>query len=179
MHGSSKVTLFVLLCIGGQFAGPARAQAPLPASEMAGRHAGAPGVMTPAPDPAAIGRNVLNAGPNPRVRLDGLSRDHAAIFGTQDEDEQALLANEQALQQQRDQLRMLERLFMQKPAQADPRLPAMMPLKNGASMNMAPLVPTPSGSQLAGGQAQRSVDQMQRRVDDLRRGAEAPKPASR
>lgn len=46
-------------------------------------------------------------------------------------------------------------------------------------MNMAPLVPTPSGSQLAGGQAQRSVDQMQRRVDDLRRGAEAPKPASR
>lgn len=65
-----------------------------------GTQARSPGVVVPSTDPAAIGRDVLNAGPDPRVRLDGLSRDHAAIFGTQDEDEQALLDNERALQAQ-------------------------------------------------------------------------------
>ncbi|MCH1996008.1 hypothetical protein L7Q78_24745, partial [Achromobacter xylosoxidans] len=102
----------------------------------------------PSTDPAAIGRNVLNAGPDPRVRLDGLSRDHAAIFGTQDEDEQALLDNERALQAQQEQLHILERLLTQKPAAQDPFPPATIPLKPGTPMNMAPLAPTPSGSQL-------------------------------
>ena len=64
-----------------------------------------------------------------------------------------------------------ERLLTQKPAAADPYPPAMIPLNSGAPMNMAPLAPTPSGSQL-GGAAQRSVDQMQRRVNDLRRDAD-------
>ena len=54
-----------------------------------------------AADPATVGRNVLNAGPDPRVQLDGLSRDHAAIFGTQDEDEQAVLDQERAVQTSR------------------------------------------------------------------------------
>ncbi|WZB74102.1 hypothetical protein WJ972_24180 [Achromobacter insuavis] len=101
--------------------------------------------MTPTSDPAALGRNLLNAGPDPRVRLDGLSLDHAAIFGTDDEGEQAVLDNERALQAQRDQLQALERLLTQKPAAVDPYPPAMIPLNNGAPMNMAPLAPTPSG----------------------------------
>lgn len=128
--------------------------------------------MAPSADPATIGRNVLTAGPEPRVRLDGLSRDHAAIFGTQDEDEQALLDNERALQAQQEQLHVLERLLTQNPSAADPYPPAMIPLNPGTPMNMAPLAPAPSGSQLDGGEAQRSVDQMQRRVNEMRRGGE-------
>lgn len=138
-----------------------------------GGQARPPGAVAPGNDPAAIGRNVLNAGPEPRVRLDGLSRDHAAIFGTQDENEQAVLDNERALQAQQEQLHVLERLLTQKPAAADPYPPAMIPLNAGRPMNMAPLAPTPSGSQLDGGEAQRGVDQMQRRVNALRRGGEA------
>ncbi|MFY2609974.1 hypothetical protein [Achromobacter ruhlandii] len=149
--------------------GPAAPVATAPADAQARP----PGVVTPSADPAAIGRNVLNAGPDPRVRLDGLSLDHAAIFGTQDEDEQALLDNERALQAQQEQLRVLERLLTQKPAAADPFPPAMIPLTTGTPMNMAPLAPAPSGSQLGGGEAQRSVDQMQRRVNEMRRGGEA------
>ncbi|PJM66728.1 hypothetical protein CV751_28805 [Achromobacter ruhlandii] len=143
------------------------------ATAPADAQARAPGVVTPSADPAAIGRNVLNAGPDPRVRLDGLSLDHAAIFGTQDEDEQALLDNERALQAQQEQLRVLERLLTRKPAATDPFPPAMIPLTTGTPMNMAPLAPAPSGSQLGGGEAQRSVDQMQRRVNEMRRGGEA------
>lgn len=144
-----------------------------------GTQARSPGVVVPSTDPAAIGRDVLNAGPDPRVRLDGLSRDHAAIFGTQDEDEQALLDNERALQAQQEQLHILERLLTQKPAAQDPFPPATIPLKPGTPMNMAPLAPTPSGSQLSGGEAQRGVDQMQRRVNEMRRGGEALRQAPR
>lgn len=149
--------------------GPAASVASAPVDAQAGL----PGVVAPGTDPAAIGRNVLNAGPDPRVRLDGLSLDHAAIFGTRDEDEQALLDNERALQVQQEQLRVLERLLTQKPATADPFPPAMIPLTTGTPKNMAPLAPAPSGSQLGGGEAQRSVDQMQRRVNEMRRGGEA------
>ncbi|MGV8294363.1 hypothetical protein ACV36C_36535, partial [Pseudomonas aeruginosa] len=95
-----------------------------------------------------------------------------------DEGEQAVLDNERALQAQRDQLQVLERLLTQKPAAVDPYPPAMIPLNNGAPMNMAPLAPTPSGSQL-GGAAQRSVDTMQRRVEDLRRDADTMRQGGR
>lgn len=153
-------------------AGQGRPAAPVavPAADVQSRP---PGVVVPSTDHATIGRNVLNAGPDPRVRLDGLSLDHAAIFGTQDEGEQALMDNERALQAQQEQLHILERLLTQKPAAVDPFPPAMIPLTSGAPMNMAPLAPTPSGSQLGGGEAQRSVDQMQRRVNEMRRGGEA------
>lgn len=138
-----------------------------------------PGSIVPATDPAAIGRSVLNAGPDPRIELDGLSRDHAAIFGTQDEDEQALLDQERALQTQQDQMRMLERLLTQKPAAANAPAAATIPLNAGTPMNMAPLAPTPSGSTLGSGDAQRSVDQMQKRVDELRRGADTLRQGAR
>jgi hypothetical protein len=133
-----------------------------------------------AADPATVGSNVLNAGPDPRVQLDGLSRDHAAIFGTQDEDEQAVLNQERAVQTQQDQLRMLERLLTQKPAAANPSAAATIPLSKptDAPMNMAPLAPTPSGSKL-GGEAQRSIDQMQKRVNDLRRGVDTSAQGAR
>ena len=129
---------------------------------------------TPASDPTAIGHAVLNAGPDPRVKLDGLSRDHAAIFGTDDPDEQALLDQERALQAQRDQLRVLERVLNATPQGADPHPPAMIPLTSGGPMNMPRLAPTPSGSQLdrAGGNSRQSVDEMQRRVNALRRDAD-------
>lgn len=126
-----------------------------------------PGV-TPSPqidDPRA-GKNVLNAGPEPRVKLPPGSRDHAAIFGSDDEDEQALASQEQALQEQKNQLMLLERLFTQKPAGATPAPPAMMPLNQGSTMR--PLAPTPGGSQLDRGK----MDEMQRRVDSLRREAD-------
>ena len=138
-----------------------------------------PGAIVPATDPAAIGRNVLNAGPDPRIQLDGLSRDHAAIFGTQDEDEQALLDQERALQTQQDQMRMLERLLTQKPVTANAPAAATIPLNTGTPMNMAPLAPAPSGSKLGIGDAQRSVDQMQKRVDELRRGADTLRQGAR
>ncbi|MNX80940.1 hypothetical protein D3C86_1126130 [compost metagenome] len=133
------------------------------------------GEPEPASDPTAIGKAVLNAGPDPRVRLDGLSRDHAAIFGTEDESEQALMDQERALQVQREQLRVLERVLNGKPAAADPHPPAMIPLNTGAPMNMPRLAPTPSGSELDRGNSdtRRSVDEMQRRVNGLRRDADA------
>lgn len=133
-----------------------------------------PGQVQPASDPTAIGNAVLNAGPDPRVQLDGLSRDHAAIFGTDDENEQALLDQERALQAQRDQLKVLERVLNAKPSAADPNPPAMIPLNAGAPMNMPRLAPTPSGSELDKGNSasRRSVDEMQRRVNALRRDAD-------
>ena len=124
-----------------------RAETPTAAEGSAAAPAKPAGSIAPATDPATLGRNILNAGPDPRVRLDGLSLDHAAIFGTDDEGEQAVLDNERALQVQRDQLQVLERLLTQKPAAADPYPPAMIPLNSGTPMNMAPLAPTPSGSQ--------------------------------
>ncbi len=129
---------------------------------------------SPAQDPAALGRAVLEAGPDARVRLDGLSRDHAAIFGTEDANEQALMDQDRAIGERREQMRMLEKLFSEKPA-ADPHPPAMIPLKPGADMTMPSLAPTPSGSQLDRGSqdARRSLDDMQRRVDGLRREADA------
>lgn len=132
-------------------------------------------------DPAALGKALLNAGPDPRVKLDGLSRDHAAIFGTDDENEQALLDQERALQAQREQLRVLERVLNGTPAVVDPNPPAMIPLTSGASMTMPRLAPTPSGSQLDRGsnETRRSVDEMQRRVNGLRREADALRQSGR
>lgn len=121
---------------------------------------------TPTPDDARAGKNVLNAGPEPRVKLPPGSRDHAAIFGSDDEDEQALASQEQTLEDQRNQLLLLERLFTQKPASAAAPPPAMMPLNTGSTMR--PLQPSPAGSQLDGGK----IDAMQRRVDGLRREAD-------
>lgn len=120
-----------------------------------------------APDDSRIGKNVLNAGPEPRVKPSPGSRDHAAIFGSDDEDEQALASQEQALEAQRNQFMMLERLLNQKPSSAGPAPPAMIPLNTGTTMR--PLQPSPSGSQLDRG----SIDDMQRRVDSLRRDAES------
>ncbi|MBB1623977.1 hypothetical protein A9974_01850 [Achromobacter sp. UMC71] len=176
MRGFIKVAPYGLLIAGGLAlaSGLAAAQAQTQAQARAPAQAQplTPGAIVPAADPAAIGRNVLNAGPDPRVQLDGLSRDHAAIFGTQDEDEQAVLDQERALRAQQDQMRMLERLLTQKPAAANSPAAATIPLNSGTSMNMAPLAPATSGSQLGGGDAQRSVEQMQRRVDELRRGGD-------
>ena len=133
----------------------------------------APAAETPK-DHTALGKALLNAGPDPRVRLDGQSRDHAAIFGSDDPDEQALMEQERTLDSQRTQLQMLERLLNQKPATADPHPPAMIPLNPGAPMTMPKLAPTPSGSQLdrGGSDTRRSVDEMQRRVNGLRREAD-------
>lgn len=134
-----------------------------------------------ASDPATIGRALLNAGPDPRVNLEGRSRDHAAIFGTDDPDEQALLDQERALQAQRDQLRILERALNATPQGAGPPAPATIPLNSGAPMNMPRLAPTPSGSQLdrAGSDSRRSVDEMQRRVNALRRDADTLRQVGR
>ncbi len=127
-----------------------------------------------AQDPAALGRALLEAGPDARVRLDGLSRDHAAIFGTEDANEQALMDQDRAIGERREQMRMLEKLFSEKPATGS-RPPAMIPLKPGADMTMPALAPTPSGSQLDRGSqdTRRSLDDMQRRVDGLRREVDA------
>lgn len=181
MRGFRKGLALGWLAVNGLAAASALAQGQPPAGAMdagGAAPAGPAGVVMPTSDPAALGRSLLNAGPDPRVRLDGLSLDHAAIFGTDDEGEQAVLDNERALQAQRDQLQVLERLLTQKPATVDPYPPAMIPLNNGAPMNMAPLAPTPSGSQL-GGAAQRSVDTMQRRVNDLRRDADTMRQGGR
>ncbi|MEN5166144.1 hypothetical protein [Achromobacter kerstersii] len=124
------------------------------------------GADSPQVDDPRAGKNVLNAGPEPRVKLPPGSRDHAAIFGSEDEDEQALASQEQALQEQKNQLLLLERLFTQKPAGATPTPPAMMLLNTGSTMR--PLAPTPGGSQLDRGK----MDEMQRRVDSLRREAD-------
>lgn len=130
-------------------------------------NAGQAAPSAPSPDDARTGKNVLNAGPEPRVKPPTGSRDHAAIFGSEDEDEQALASQEQTLENQRNQLLMLERLFTQKPAGAGTAPPAMMPLNSGSTMR--PLQPTPSGSQLDRGK----IDEMQRRVDGMRRDAES------
>ncbi|MNJ69733.1 hypothetical protein D3C77_661190 [compost metagenome] len=100
------------------------------------------------------------------MKLPPGSRDHAAIFGSDDEDEQALASQEQTLENQRNQLLLLERLFTQKPAGTAATPPAMMPLNTGSTMR--PLQPAPAGSQLDRGK----IDEMQRRVDSLRREAD-------
>lgn len=159
----------------------AEAAAPLGVGKASFPSTARPPQVQPASDPAAIGHAVLNAGPDPRVQLDGLSRDHAAIFGTDNEDEQALLDQERALQAQRDQLKVLERVLNAGPPAADPNPPAMIPLNPGAPMNMPRLSPTPSGSELdrTGSASRRSVDDMQRRVNALRRDADALRQSGR
>lgn len=149
-------------------------RAPSTAEAAPAATAATPAAAAPITDHASLGRALLNAGPDARVRLDGSSRDHAAIFGTADENEQALMDQERSLQTQRDQLRMLEKLLTERPAAADPHPPAMIPLNAGAPMNMPKLAPTPSGSQLdrTGSDTRRSVDEMQRRVNGLRRDAD-------
>ncbi|AUA55698.1 hypothetical protein CVS48_06435 [Achromobacter spanius] len=154
MRSTVRATVFgAALCL----AGAAAAQAVNPSAGTA---------PAPPPDDARAGKNVLNAGPDPRVKLPPGSRDHAAIFGSDDEDEQALASQDQTLQNQRDQLLLLERLFTQQPASAAAVPPAMMPLNTGSTMR--PLRPTPGGSQLDRGK----IDEMQRRVDGLRREAD-------
>lgn len=148
---------------------------------------GVPGIVggTPATAPTdltSLGKSLLNAGPDPRVKMDGMSRDHAAIFGTEDENEQALMDQERALQVQRDQLHMLERILTGTPATGNPPPPAMIPLNGSrAPMNMPRLAPTPSGSQIDRGssETQRSVDEMQRRVNGMRRDADTLRQSGR
>jgi hypothetical protein len=113
--------------------------------------------------------------------LNGLSPDHAAIFGTDDPDEQSLLDQERALQSQRDQLKVLERMLNAPPPTMDPHPPAMIPLHPGAPTNMQPLAPTPSESELDRGNSasRRSIDEMQRRVNTLRRDADTLKQGGR
>ncbi|WP_313699761.1 hypothetical protein [Achromobacter sp.] len=174
----------------GEGAIPGTFPAPLQESAAAGARAAgatkrappAAAETTPSPmDATTLGKQLLNAGPDPRVQLDGRSKDHAAIFGTDDEDEQGLLDQERALQAQRDQLKVLERVLNAPPPNADPHPPAMIPLTSGGQMTMPRLMPTPSGSQLdrASSQTQRSVDDMQRRVDELRRGADTLRQGGR
>lgn len=132
-------------------------------------------VSPPSPtDATTLGQQLLNAGPDPRVELHGRSRDHAAIFGTDDPDERALLDQERALQAQSDQLKVLERVLNAPPPRAESHPPAMIPLTSGRPLNVPQLLPTPSGSQLDQhrSEARRSVDDMQRRVDGLRREAD-------
>lgn len=140
-----------------------------------------PGAAQPPMDATALGKALLNAGPDARVNLDGLSRDHAAILGTDDPDEQAVLDQERALQAQRDQLKVLERVLNAPPPNMDPNPPAMIPLHPGAPMNMPRLAPTPSGSELDHGNSatRRSIDEMQRRVNALRRDADTLKQGGR
>lgn len=147
---------------------------PPPVARPAGGSAPSPAVA-PTTDPTAIGHGVLNAGPDARVDLEGLSRDHAAIFGTDDENERALLDSERALQAQREQLRVLERLLTGTPPAVAAQPPAMIPLNGGAPMTMPRLAPAPSGSHLdrTNGATRRSVDEMERRVNGLRRDADA------
>lgn len=152
---------------------PTQSQSQTPTTTGSAASSPAPAAETPK-DHTALGKALLNAGPDPRVRLDGQSRDHAAIFGSDDPDEQALMEQERTLDSQRTQLQMLERLMNQKPATADPHPPAMIPLNPGAPMTMPKLAPTPSGSQLdrGGSDTRRRVDEMQRRVNGLRREAD-------
>lgn len=139
------------------------------------------GAAQPPTDHTALGKALLNAGPDPRVQLDGQSRDHAAIFGTDDKDEQALLNQERAIQAQLDQLKVLERVLNAKPSALDPHPPAMIPLHPGAPMSMPRLAPAPSGSELDQGNSasRRSVDEMQRRVNGLRRDADTLRQGAR
>ncbi|WAI84243.1 MULTISPECIES: hypothetical protein [Achromobacter] len=154
MRGTVRAYVFgAALCL----AGAAAAQGVNPKAGTA---------PAPALDDARAGKNVLNAGPDPRVKPPPGSRDHGAIFGSDDEDEQALASQEQTLENQRNQLLLLEHLFTQKPAGAAAAAPAMMPLNTGSTMR--PLQPTPAGSQLDRGK----TDEMQRRVDSLRREAD-------
>lgn len=184
MCGFTKAALLGLLALSWLLnpQGPAHAQSasqttqatPRAISPDASPNVPSEAATEPPKDAPSFGRTVLNAGPDPRVQLDGLSRDHAAIFGTEDENERALMDQERALQVQRDQLHMLERLLTGTPANTSPNPPAMIPLNSAAPTSMPRLAPTPSGSKLnqGGGDAQRSVDDMQHRVNALRRGAE-------
>ena len=112
------------------------------------------------------GNNALTAGPDPRVQFPADSRDHAAIFGTQDEDELALAGQERAIDEQRMRLQALERLFNQTPG---PRAaPAgTIPLSRSSADLPPPSMPKlapAAGSRLDGTMdARRQVDAMQRR----------------
>ncbi|WP_175205425.1 hypothetical protein [Achromobacter anxifer] len=122
-------------------------------------------------------RDVLTAGPEPRVQAAAGSRDRAFIFGTEGQDELALAKQERAIDEQRLQLQALERLLGRAPdGHAVPS--GRMPLNtNSADLPfpaMPKLSPAPAGARLDGtGGAQRQVDDMQRRVDGLLRNADA------
>ena len=129
------------------------------------------------------GNNALTAGPDPRVQFPVDSRDHAAIFGTQDEDELALAGQERAIDEQRMRLQALERLFNQTPG---PRAaPAgTIPLSRSSAdlppPSMPKLAPAPAGSRLDGTMdARRQVDAMQRKVDGMLRNANTLSTPSR
>lgn len=131
----------------------------------------------------ARGRDVLTAGPEPRVQSSAESRDRAFIFGTEDEDELALAKQERAIDEQRLQLQALERLLGRAPdSHAMPS--GMMPLNRSSAdlplPAMPKLSPAPAGGRLDGtGGAQRQVDDMQRRVDGLLRNADALRQPAR
>ena len=96
------------------------------------------------------GNNALTAGPDPRVQFPADSRDHAAIFGTQDEDELALAGQERAVDEQRMRLQALERLFNQTPG---PRAaPAgTIPLSRSSADQPPPSMPKLAPRRLAPG----------------------------
>ncbi|MGY6273045.1 hypothetical protein ACXIUT_25510 [Achromobacter denitrificans] len=123
------------------------------------------------------GRNVLNAGPEPRVLLPADSRDRAAIFGTADPDELALAAQENAIDEQRLRLQVLESLFGQAPeARSAPsgRIPLRPTSADLPPPSMPRLTPAPAGARIDGTRdARGQIDGMQRRVDGLLRNADA------
>ncbi|MGB3434350.1 hypothetical protein [Achromobacter sp.] len=133
--------------------------------------------------PETSGRDVLTAGPEPRVRLPADSSDRAFIFGTEGEDELALARQERALDTQRLQLQALERLLGQTPE--DRSAPSgTIPLNRHSADLPVPampkLAPLPAGSRSAGtADARRQVDDMRRRVDGLLRNADALREPTR
>lgn len=162
-------------CCLGLFSSPAWAQQaaqPQPAGPAAG--AGKSQVNAPA-EPGREGR-VLNAGPEPRVLLPADSRDRAAIFGTTDPDELALAAQENAIDEQRLRLQVLESLFGQAPETRSARS-GRIPLRPTSAdlppPSMPRLMPAPAGARIDGTrEARGQVDDMQRRVDGLLRNAD-------
>lgn len=157
-------------------------QSPVPIAE--------PSLQPPPPsdqpaDPMADkrGGNALTAGPDPRVRLPSGSRDHAAIFGTGDEDELALVEQERAVQEQRLRLQTLQRVFDQPPASRSAPS-GMIPLDSRSAdlplPSMPRLAPTQAGTRGDGtANARRQVDDMQRKVDGMLRNADALRQPSR
>lgn len=155
----------------GLFSSPAWAQQgaqPQPAGPAAG--AGKPA------ERGGEGRNVLNAGPEPRVLLPADSRDRAAIFGTTDPDELALAAQEDVIDEQRLRLQVLESLFGQtSETRSAPsgRIPLRPTSADLPPPSMPRLMPAPAGARIDGTrEARGQVDDMQRRVDGLLRNAD-------
>lgn len=173
----------IVACCLGLFSLPGWAQ-PAPQSQPAAPSGEAAKPTTEATrDTGRPGRNVLNAGPEPRVLSPVDSRDRAAIFGTTDPDELAVAAQENAVDQQRLQLQVLERLFGQTPeSRSAPsgRIPLRPSSADQPLPSMPKLAPTPAGGRIDGTREARSqVDDMQRRVDGMLRNADTLRQPAR